>query len=408
MDARAGGDYHRGGRFFCGWGTAMLKRLAWHAALACVVVASIGCGSSGAGPACDPCTSPVSATSGAAATRDRLLAKTTLTGEEKLALGDAWMELGSYASAETSYFGALSRGGLTADQSFRAQMGLGRAAERLGQRYSAITRFKQAWKMAPSDPARDDALVALALVEIADGDYAAAREHRRAVADPTRPELAEIDRRLGAERVVASPAAVAAAGPSGRGLRAPKMNGREAWKAKPMSMKGDPVPMGRITRVTMHHTADPRACGSTFADVADRIKSYQNTHQQANRWADIGYHFVVDAQGRIWQGRELSWKGAHAGNKDANENNVGIALIGNFETADPPKAQADATEDLLVWLALEYGIPSSKLYTHNEMEKMYGIKGTTCCPGKRFGPTMTRLKKAIDRAHQRGGAAAQQ
>jgi hypothetical protein len=260
--------------------------------------------------------------------------------------------------------------------------------------------------MGTSDPVRDEALIALTLVEIADGDLASAREHRRAITDPTRPEIAEIDRRLDAERVVADRSRPGAGAPAGRGLQPPRMNGRETWKASPMSMKGDPVPMGRITRITLHHTADPRGVGSAFGAVADRIKAYQTAHQQTNRWADIGYHFVVDSQGRIWRGRDLDWKGAHAGNKQANENNVGIALIGNFESTEPSTAQTGATEDLLVWLSLEYGIPSSKIYTHNEIETMYGIKGTTCCPGKRFGPTLARLKKAVDRAQGRGGVAA--
>jgi N-acetyl-anhydromuramyl-L-alanine amidase AmpD len=169
-------------------------------------------------------------------------------------------------------------------------------------------------------------------------------------------------------------------------------------------MRGDPEPMGKITRVTLHHTADPRPCGSSYAAVAERMKAYQTGHQQTNHWADIGYHFVIDRQGRIWEGRELSWKGAHAGNKQANENNVGVALIGNFESAEPPAAQRNATEELIAWLALEYGISSTKIYGHAEIEKMYGIPGT-CCPGKRFGPTLTALKRAADRARQGGGAA---
>ena len=137
-----------------------------------------------------------------------------------------------------------------------------------------------------------------------------------------------------------------------------------------------------------------------------------------DNWREIGafrralaaekYDLVIDCQGRIWKGRDLEWKGAHAGNKDANENNVGVALIGNFENCEPSKAQVTAAEDLLVWLSLEYGVPSSKIYTHNEIERMYGIKGTTCCPGRRFGPTLTRLKKAVDAAQARGSVAAAQ
>jgi hypothetical protein len=385
----------------------MSTKLAWRLIAAGALLLCTGCGTSGKETSCDPCSTPAAQPAGSAAhTRDRLLRKTNLSGSEKLELANAWMELGEPTSAETAYFGALSRGGLTPAQTFQAQMGLARVAEQQGQRYSARSRYAQAWKLGPDDRAKDDALVALSLAEIQDGDLAGAREHRRAISDPTRPELAEIDRKLGAERVVGATAKSGgrAAAPGGRGIAPPKFNGREVWNAKPMSMRGDPEPMGKITRVTLHHTADPRPVGVSFAAVAERMRAYQNGHQVDNRWADIGYHFIVDQKGRIWEGRELNWKGAHAGNKEANENNVGISLIGNFENSVPTAEQVTATEDLLIWLSQEYGIPSSRIYTHNEIERLYGIKGTTCCPGKRFGPSLAKLKAAVDRA-QRAPAA---
>jgi hypothetical protein len=395
----------------------MFMKLAWRVFASGALILCVGCESSGGGEAacksCDeaPVCTPTCATppvnEAAAATRDRLIRKPSLTGPEKLALADALRDLGEHNAAETSYFGALSRGGLTPEESYRAQMGLGRCADVQNQNYSARSRYKEAWKIAPTEAAKDRALIALTEVEIEDGDLKSAREHRRAISNASYLELGEIDRRLGAER----PAAVVAAGggttpgrPAGHGYAPPKINGRETWKARPMSMRGEPEPMGRISRITLHHTADPRPVGSSYAAVADRVRAYQNGHQHDNHWADIGYHFVIDRQGRIWEGRELSWKGAHAGNKQANENNVGIALIGNFENGDPPAAQREAAEELVAWLAREYGISSSKIYGHGEIEKLYGIPGT-CCPGKRFGPTLAGIKRAADRARGGGGAA---
>jgi N-acetylmuramoyl-L-alanine amidase len=392
----------------------MFIKLTWRFVASGALLLCIGCGSTEESKCCDPGSAPVCtptcatppANEASAATRDRLIRKPSLTGPEKLALGDALRDLGEYNSAETSYFGALSRGGLSPDESYRAQMGLARCADAQNQNYSARARYKDAWKLAPNDAAKDRALIALTEVELEDGDVKSAREHRKAITNAGYVELAEIDRRLG---VAERPAAVVAydsgggARPSGRGFAPPKINGRETWKARPMSMRGEPEPMGKINRVTLHHTADARPVGSSYAAVADRVKAYQTGHQQTNHWADIGYHFVIDRQGRIWEGRELSWKGAHAGNKQANENNVGIALIGNFENADPPAAQRESAEELVAWLAREYGISSSKIYGHGEIEKLYGIPGT-CCPGKRFGPTLAGIKRAADRA--RGGAAA--
>jgi hypothetical protein len=391
----------------------MITKLACRVLAASVLAVCVGCESSNeCGSGCDPCNSPCQpcattaaapAGGSAAAIRDRLTGKPSLTGSEKLMLGDALVELGQYNAAETNYFGALSRGGLSADESFRAQMGLAKCADVQNQNYSARARYQQAWKVAPTDADKDRALLKLAAVEIEDGDLVSARKHRQAIVG-SYGELAEIDRKLDAERPAAARGETASAGPrrpAGRGIAPPKMNSRDTWNARPISQRGDPEPMGKPTRMTLHHTADARAVGSSYAAVAERVKAYQTGHQQTNRWADIGYHFIVDAQGRIWQGREMTWKGAHAGNKEANEKNIGIALIGNFEKGHPSSAQKDATEELITWLSLEYGIPSSKIYGHGEIEKMYSIPGT-CCPGKNFAPTLAGIKRAVDKAQRTG------
>src|SRR5262245_52993973 len=115
----------------------MFMKLAWRVFASGVLVLCMGCESSGSGgeaackscdeaPVCTPTCATPPANEAAAATRDRLIRKSSLTGQEKLALADALRDLGEYNSAETSYFGALSRGGLTAEESYRAQMGLGR------------------------------------------------------------------------------------------------------------------------------------------------------------------------------------------------------------------------------------------------------------------------------------------
>ena len=109
----------------------MFIKLAWRFVASGAVLLCIGCGSTeeskccetSSAPVCTPTCATPPANEAAAATRDRLIRKPSLTGPEKLALGDALRDLGEYNSAETSYFGALSRGGLSPDESYRAQMG---------------------------------------------------------------------------------------------------------------------------------------------------------------------------------------------------------------------------------------------------------------------------------------------
>ena len=142
----------------------MFIKLAWRVVASGALILCVGCGSSrrestascdpGTAPVCTPTCAPggpAPANEAALATRDRLLRKAVADGPEKLALGDALRDLGEYNSAETSYFGALSRGGLTADESYRAQMGLAQCADAQNQNYSARSRYKEAWKVAPND-----------------------------------------------------------------------------------------------------------------------------------------------------------------------------------------------------------------------------------------------------------------
>src|SRR5580765_3438903 len=102
MDAVAARLYHP--RQLRGLGRpSMFMKLAGRAVVASVLLVCVGCESSnGGGTGCDPCNtcSPCASassappTEAAAATRDRLMGKASLTGQEKLMLADAQVELG--------------------------------------------------------------------------------------------------------------------------------------------------------------------------------------------------------------------------------------------------------------------------------------------------------------------------
>ena len=245
------------------------------------------------------------------ATRDRLLRKTSLTGPRSSRSADALRGPRRAQRGRDELFRRLVARRTDGRRERTARRWASRkCADVQNQNYSARARYKEAWKVAPNDAAKDRALIALAEVEIEDGDLKSAREHRRAISSAGYPEIAELDRRLGVERPVAvrGVADDARPGRRGRGYAPPKINGRDTWNARPMSMRGDPEPMGKITRVTLHHTADARAVGSSYAAVAERVKAYQTGHQQTNHWADIGYHFV-DRPRRAGSGRAASSAG---------------------------------------------------------------------------------------------------
>ena len=86
---------------------------------------------------------------------------------------------------------------------------------------------------------------------------------------------------------------------------------RDGWNARPPRRNIEL--MGQVEKITVHHTGGDLFLGNTRADAADEIRRIQKYHQNEQGWADIGYHFVVDRAGGIWQGRRLCYQGAHAG-----------------------------------------------------------------------------------------------
>jgi hypothetical protein len=122
----------------------------------------------------------------------------------------------------------------------------------------------------------------------------------------------------------------------------------------------------------------------------------RNYHLQVSRFADIGYHFVVSPDGRIFEGRPAHLLGAHAGiskegrtNKrlDPDHHAIGIVLDGNYNIATPPDAQVQALAWLVGALRQRYGVEGSRIYGHRHVRALVEQRGLTfdgdptTCPG---------------------------
>ena len=146
-----------------------------------------------------------------------------------------------------------------------------------------------------------------------------------------------------------------------------------AARARPSRM----VPhRGNYRYITIHHSAEsvpPRLSGS-LEDSAAAVRSMQRAHMGSRNYGDLGYHFVIDPNGRVFEGRQLIWQGAHAGGNN-NVGNIGVCLIGNFNQERPSARALSALEALLRRLQSTWNIPSRSLRTHSDWK-------TTDCPGR--------------------------
>lgn len=167
--------------------------------------------------------------------------------------------------------------------------------------------------------------------------------------------------------------------PDAPGSRLP----RAAW-AEGNPDPGALDPMGRVTRVTIHHSAVLFRTVERNA-TARRIENIRRYHRNDKGWADIAYHFVVDRAGRQWEARDLDHQGAHAGDFELNRGNVGIMLLGNFESQDPSAEQLVALESLLSELLRTYRVDRSHVFWHRELK-------ATACPGEKLVAWLERWR----------------
>lgn len=158
--------------------------------------------------------------------------------------------------------------------------------------------------------------------------------------------------------------------------------------------KGPPVPslmdpMLPVRRITLHHDGMTTFTSTSYADAADRLEAIRRAHRGHN-WGDIGYHYVIDPAGRVWQGRPLTWQGAHV--KDQNEGNIGVCVLGNYEQQYPNMSQLATVERFVGSLMVQYRVSVQRIYTHREL-------AATACPGRNLQPRLVAMRSTGGALH---------
>ena len=104
-----------------------------------------------------------------------------------------------------------------------------------------------------------------------------------------------------------------------------------------------------LKAAVLHHTAGSNSYSA--AGAAAEIRADYAYHTQSLGWCDLGYNFVVDRFGRIYEGRaggvDLLVQGAHA--IGVNGETFGVAALGNFDVAEPPAVMTTAITRLVAW-----------------------------------------------------------
>lgn len=135
----------------------------------------------------------------------------------------------------------------------------------------------------------------------------------------------------------------------------PTVVSRAQWGAAPQACAPDVAQ--RLVGAVVHHTAGSNAY-TTQADAMRQIRNDQSYHINSRGWCDIGYNFIVDKWGNIYEGRQGSLTspviGVHAGG--FNTSTVGISMLGNFDQVAPSQAMVDAVGRIAGLRLSAYGV----------------------------------------------------
>ncbi len=161
-------------------------------------------------------------------------------------------------------------------------------------------------------------------------------------------------------------------------------NGRMIW----------PPSYAPVEKVIVHHTVTD----NNPPDPLAAIRSVYFYHAVTRGWGDIGYNFVVDWQGRVYEGRfgGANVIGGHA--LRYNEGSMGIALLGNFDVANPPQAMLDAIAKLVRLRAGHVDVTiAADFHDLLDCPNLCGHRDvlSTSCPGELCYPLLPRLRGAI-------------
>jgi len=138
----------------------------------------------------------------------------------------------------------------------------------------------------------------------------------------------------------------------------PAMVAREAWGAAQCPPREAPS-YGEVKLGLVHHTVSTNDYApSEGAAIVLAICRY---HRNSNGWSDIGYNFLVDRYGTIYEGRaggiDRAVIGAQA--QGFNAVSTGVAALGTYTSAPPPGAQVSAIADVLAWKLPAHGAPTT-------------------------------------------------
>ncbi|MFH8349419.1 N-acetylmuramoyl-L-alanine amidase [Streptomyces sp. NPDC018045] len=166
----------------------------------------------------------------------------------------------------------------------------------------------------------------------------------------------------------------------------------------------------------VHHSATGN--NYTCRQAPSVLRGIYRFHVKSSGWRDMGYNFLIDKCGTIYEGRAggvaKPVMGAHT--RGFNHDSMGIAVLGTFENANPPASAVSAVAKLTAWKLGLYGVNprattslvsgGGNLFKKGTRAKLHAISGhrdgfNTECPGDRLYSKLGTARSAAARLQGR-------
>lgn len=186
------------------------------------------------------------------------------------------------------------------------------------------------------------------------------------------------------------------------GLRPPSVVTRAEWGADE-SLRTSARRFDTVRGIVVHHTANPWT-GDSGADL--RTVYRQHLKREDGIWGDIGYHFLIDPEGTVYEGRwarDYEPGEAHDGHdqdgrlvhgvhaQGFNYGTAGIALMGDHRSVKPSVPALASLVGLVAWLCDRHGLDPLADRAHVDASGTWWPQATivghrsvsdTVCPGR--------------------------
>ncbi len=152
-----------------------------------------------------------------------------------------------------------------------------------------------------------------------------------------------------------------------------------------------------LSQAVVHHTATTQT-----PDSAAALRAIWEFHANGRGWGDIGYNYIIDHGGNIFQGRYSNWQDEQSQNGEVvgghaygnNYGTTGIAVLGNFTSTNPDNRSLQAIGKIAAFKLHRFGINPAQSGARGPNVVGHRDVTSTSCPGERLYGNLPTIRYA--------------